>query len=142
MVPAVSYSRVDGIPWVRSGSSERGICVSGVWSAGGSAGGSDGFAGCESVGSGDLGDSEEAGLCGVEGVDDGEVFDGPLNLEGGLLFLAIPLLHIVGTVARVGNTRGAEDEVAHLETTAGWARRKAALGSMTANVSAGTNGVY
>lgn len=62
------------------------------------------------------------------------VFDGELNLELGLLSFAMPLLHIVDAAANAGRGLRVGATEAHLETAAGWARRKAARESMIDDV--------
>ena len=124
------------MPWVRSGSCDKGICLSGE-----SAVGSDCFAACASGRFGDGGafaDSEgvdrgvEEGFVCCWGLEDLEAAppEGAPNLEEGLLSLAIPLVHIEGAAVKAAGALRVGMEVAHLDTAAGWARRRAALESM------------
>lgn len=138
VAPEVSYSRVEGIPWVRSGSSDKGICFSGVSAtlspavsdglaalASAPFGGCGAFVDCEEVDGG----VEEGLLARCWGSGDLEV--ALPNLDGGgLLSLAIPLLHIEGAAVKAGRGRRVWTAAAHLDTAAGWARRRAALESM------------
>lgn len=129
---ACSYAKVDGIPCVRSGSSERGICFSGAsgdLSASGSAAfGCSGAALAGSEGAGRDAGAEAVCCWGLDGFW-GE-FDGALNLELGLLSLAMPLLHIVEAAANAGRVLRVGAAETHLDTAAGWARRMAARESM------------
>lgn len=128
------------MPWVRSGSSDNGICFSGV-SVALSPVDSDGFAAWASApfaGCGAFVDSEEVDFGVEEGLlvrcrESGDLGVALPNLEGGLLSLAIPLLHIEGAAVKAGRGRRVGTAVAHLNTAAGWARRRAALESMMTN---------
>ena len=77
-------------------------------------------------------DEEGVCCCGLDGL--WGVFDGAPNLEPGLLSFAMPLLHIVDAADNAGRALRVGAAEAHLETAAGWARRKAARESMMADV--------